>query len=245
MKKYYIHVGEIQEGPFDIQELQLKNIAPETYIWFNGLGDWTTANQIEELKTLFTITPPPFKNADKDSADSANSLHTNVMNKQRLALLIVSAVGMLATFLPWVKAPILGELDGTRGDGWITFVLYLIPLIICLNGNKKNPVKIPQLYGIIYPGIIAIIIGVWKINDLRSTMSQSNDDNSFSKILNSSVSIGFGLYLVILAGISLIIVTFIFNDKPILNSNSIESIIDANNSKKKNHKLSFPLFVSK
>ena len=29
------------------------------------------------------------------------------MNKQRLGILIVTAFGMLAAFMPWVKAPII------------------------------------------------------------------------------------------------------------------------------------------
>lgn len=61
MKKYYLHSGTEQTGPFDISELKAKNIGRETPIWFEGLPDWTTAQNVDELQILFAVsTPPPF-----------------------------------------------------------------------------------------------------------------------------------------------------------------------------------------
>jgi hypothetical protein len=61
MKKFYLHNGTDQQGPFDIEDLRVKNITKETSIWFEGLPEWTTADKIDELKELFNkTTPPPF-----------------------------------------------------------------------------------------------------------------------------------------------------------------------------------------
>ncbi|MEI6816874.1 MAG: GYF domain-containing protein [Bacteroidota bacterium] len=61
MKKYYIHIGTEQQGPFDLNELKEKNIHKETYIWYEGLKDWTTADKVDELSDfLRTASPPPF-----------------------------------------------------------------------------------------------------------------------------------------------------------------------------------------
>jgi len=61
MKKFYLHIGTDQQGPFDIEDLKAKNITKETSIWFEGLPEWTTADKIDELKELFSkTTPPPF-----------------------------------------------------------------------------------------------------------------------------------------------------------------------------------------
>lgn len=61
MKKYYIHNGKEQQGPFDIEDLKTKSITKDTSIWYDGLLDWTTADKIEELKDLLrSQTPPPF-----------------------------------------------------------------------------------------------------------------------------------------------------------------------------------------
>jgi hypothetical protein len=59
MKKFYLHDGKAQHGPYDIDELKQQNISPQTPVWFNTLKDWTPAGQVEELKGLFTSAPPP------------------------------------------------------------------------------------------------------------------------------------------------------------------------------------------
>ncbi|MBS1511461.1 MAG: DUF4339 domain-containing protein [Bacteroidetes bacterium] len=61
MKKYFLHDGSEQQGPFDIEDLKTKNITRDTSIWYEGLSDWTTADNVDELKILFNkTTPPPF-----------------------------------------------------------------------------------------------------------------------------------------------------------------------------------------
>jgi len=61
MKQYYIHNGTEQQGPFTIDDLKSKNISNNTYIWYEGLTDWITADKIDELKDLINLaTPPPF-----------------------------------------------------------------------------------------------------------------------------------------------------------------------------------------
>lgn len=60
MKKYFLHDGSQQAGPFDIEELKSKNLNQDTPIWFEGLEEWTTINKVDELKEIITVTPPPF-----------------------------------------------------------------------------------------------------------------------------------------------------------------------------------------
>lgn len=62
MKKFYIHVDSKQLGPFDIEELKSYALTKDTPIWYEGLSEWTTMENIEELKELITIvSPPPYK----------------------------------------------------------------------------------------------------------------------------------------------------------------------------------------
>ncbi|RVT73342.1 DUF4339 domain-containing protein [Flavobacterium sufflavum] len=60
MKKYYLHNGIESSGPFDLAELQMKQIKATTPVWFSGMPDWKTAGEIEELKPVLQIAPPPF-----------------------------------------------------------------------------------------------------------------------------------------------------------------------------------------
>lgn len=62
MKKYYLHNGTEEQGPFSVEELGEKNLKKSTEIWYKGLPDWTTVGEVEELKDLFKLTtPPPIK----------------------------------------------------------------------------------------------------------------------------------------------------------------------------------------
>ena len=71
MNKYYLHDGDKQLGPFDKFELKENNIKIDTPIWHEGLSDWTTAGDLDELKELFLIIPPPFKKVDFET----NKIH--------------------------------------------------------------------------------------------------------------------------------------------------------------------------
>lgn len=133
------------------------------------------------------------------------------MNKQRLGILITAALGALATFMPWVKMPLVGTVNGTQGDGWITFALFLVPVVLTLLNDKSVPLKGAKLYGSIACAIIASLIGILKVSELSSISDSSG--NEFAKALSDSISIGFGLYMVILAGIALPIVAYLIKDK--------------------------------
>lgn len=64
MRKYFIHNGETENGPFDIEQLKSMQIKSETPIWYEGLQNWTVAGNVEELKAIIisTSTPPKFEN---------------------------------------------------------------------------------------------------------------------------------------------------------------------------------------
>lgn len=61
MKKYFLHDGSEQAGPFDIEELKSKNVNRDTPIWFEGLDEWTTIGKVDELREIITSSPPPFE----------------------------------------------------------------------------------------------------------------------------------------------------------------------------------------
>ena len=59
MKQYYVFINEQQEGPLTIDELSQKKITKETKVWFEGMSDWKSAGEIEELKSILNLIPPP------------------------------------------------------------------------------------------------------------------------------------------------------------------------------------------
>jgi hypothetical protein len=87
MKKYYLHNGTEQKGPFDIDDLKTKNLSKNTQVWYEGLSDWTTADKIEELKDLLKkATPPPFREKERQmppTIQKAKSHQTNSSTTQK------------------------------------------------------------------------------------------------------------------------------------------------------------------
>jgi uncharacterized membrane protein YhaH (DUF805 family) len=68
MKKYFYSNGQEKEGPVTLEELREIGVQPKTLIWYEGLDDWKEALNLDELKELFELTPPPL-NSEINSAN--------------------------------------------------------------------------------------------------------------------------------------------------------------------------------
>ena len=44
MKKYFLHTGTENSGPFDLDELKAKSITKTTPVWFEGMENWKYAD---------------------------------------------------------------------------------------------------------------------------------------------------------------------------------------------------------
>lgn len=134
------------------------------------------------------------------------------MNKQRLTVLIITGIGALATFMPWVKAPIVGSMSGVQGVGWITLALFTFAFLLTLLNDWTKKIKGTVLLMTVIPAIAAAAIGIQQIISL-STQSSGSKTDYFTKAIESSVSIDFGLYLLVIAGIATPILAFLVDDK--------------------------------
>ena len=106
MKKYYFNDGTSQQGPFTPEELKEKNITAETPVWYDGLPDWTTAGQLEELKDIFVHTPPPFHATVKSTVEE------------------VKPSTPAATATPMVTAA--AAKSSKKSTAWLSYVLALL-----------------------------------------------------------------------------------------------------------------------
>lgn len=59
MAQYYYTDGKERYGPFTIEQLQERNITPETLVWKEGMADWLPARQVDELQSLLTPSSGP------------------------------------------------------------------------------------------------------------------------------------------------------------------------------------------
>ena len=146
MKKYFIHEGEKQEGPFTIDELKLKSLSSNTPVWHEGLKDWTTVSEIDELNALVT-SPPPMKMASSAPSTGTSARLPNqtvIVNNQEKKSNGAGTAGfvlsLVALFSGWI--PIAG---------WI---VWLLGLIFSLVGLSKQP------RGLAIAGAIISLIGI-------------------------------------------------------------------------------------
>lgn len=61
MIQYYTHNGAEPQGPFRMADLKERVLYQDTPIWYEGLSDWTTVGNVDNLQELLEKSaPPPF-----------------------------------------------------------------------------------------------------------------------------------------------------------------------------------------
>ena len=60
---FHVSINGQQAGPFNIQQLQQLvmngQLSPATFVWKQGMAEWSEANKLIELQNLFNAAPPP------------------------------------------------------------------------------------------------------------------------------------------------------------------------------------------
>jgi GYF domain 2 len=61
VRQYYIYDGQRERGPFNLEQLKSQSLGKQTPIWYEGLENWASAENVDELQKLFIrkVTPPP------------------------------------------------------------------------------------------------------------------------------------------------------------------------------------------
>lgn len=106
MKKFFLHDGLDQVGPYGFEELKQKNITKDTNVWSEGMDTWTKADKIEELKGLFDSIPPPFTSEKKSPPPLTNpsailtneNISTNNKKTKTLLFTIIGVFLILGCF---------------------------------------------------------------------------------------------------------------------------------------------------
>lgn len=142
------------------------------------------------------------------------STMNNKMSQQRFYALIAAAIGMFGTFLPWVSAPVISGISGTAGDGWFTLILFGITFFILLQGDKMKDLDQKQLLAVYGTSGLAALFALWKITSFNNSISQfAGRETMVSGMFTSTVSVGIGLYLVVVAGVAVIGLAFTMKGK--------------------------------
>ncbi|HCS21243.1 MAG TPA: hypothetical protein DIW47_11900 [Bacteroidetes bacterium] len=130
------------------------------------------------------------------------------MNTQKRVVLTIAAIGMLTTFMPWVQGQIPGGTMVRNGEEWITLALFAIPVLLCLLNNRSAPLSGFKLYAAVLPAIFVALIAILKMDEFSSIITQIDPNHPFAEFMDTDVTIGFGLYLLLLAALALPVAAF-------------------------------------
>ena len=72
MKQYFYSNGKEKNGPLSLEGLGQVDISNETLIWFEGLDDWTPAGEIDEMRSILELRPPPIFTDKKNKSTEPN-----------------------------------------------------------------------------------------------------------------------------------------------------------------------------
>ena len=59
MKKYFIILNDVKEGPYTLEELLKTDISQSSLVWVAGMDNWLQAKYIQEISSELKKIPPP------------------------------------------------------------------------------------------------------------------------------------------------------------------------------------------
>lgn len=138
--------------------------------------------------------------------------------------------------IPYERDAIFGPVYGTAGYGWFTMALFIPAMVLALRGTNLKPILGTARLGATIPAGIAALIGIFKIAAFKSKMGEDLPlvldifgegvqkeflgliavplDIPFLNSESVFVRIGIGIYVVIMAGVSLAVLAWILADEP-------------------------------
>ncbi|ESU28696.1 hypothetical protein FLJC2902T_12870 [Flavobacterium limnosediminis JC2902] len=99
MKRYYYIVDEVQHGPVSFNDLKKIKIVKQTMVWYEGMSDWSSAGDLEELRDLWVSMPPPIKKDPPVYKPILNESKVSFLQDNRSKVLLGSFLGVIVLVL--------------------------------------------------------------------------------------------------------------------------------------------------
>jgi len=134
MKNYFYSVDNQKHGPLSFEELKQENITKDFLIWFEGLEDWTFAGDLEEMRPILELKPPPVETVGKESDVEIEEKNKNHQKPDNADLKVASKFWITTGFIFSLLGGIIGIAvglnyafgdykKGTKRLGWIMFII--------------------------------------------------------------------------------------------------------------------------
>lgn len=136
------------------------------------------------------------------------------MNRQRFAVIIVAIIGMIATFLPWYKIAEVGTISGMSSSGWFTFIMFVIVIILALRKNMQEDMSMGISWSVTIFSLLASFVVLWRMIDVWfAKEGMFSLGGNMDNIMGSQVTVGYGAWIVVIAGICIPFVAYLFRNR--------------------------------
>lgn len=139
-----------------------------------------------------------------------------IMNKQRFAVLIVAIIGIIAAFLPWYKIADMETISGITSSGWFTSLMFIVIVFLILRQDTKEDITMGTAWSITICSLLASFAVLWRVIDIFYS-KESNGlfglGGDMSDILGNQVTVGYGAWIVVIAGICVPLAALLFRDR--------------------------------
>lgn len=130
--------------------------------------------------------------------------------KVNLIVSVLSMLGILTIFLPWIEYPKLEKvLYGYHGDGFflsfLFFIIFCISFYLHLTSIKGRGKSFNRLIFIL--SISILLVSLRKIFQFNREVSEYLSDNPIMSYAASGAKLGSGLYIICLIGIAIMILS--------------------------------------
>lgn len=132
------------------------------------------------------------------------------MNRQRFIVIIIALIGMIATFLPWYRIVQVGTVSGISSSGWFTFIMFLIVVLLSLRKNMMKDMTLGITWGVGGLGLLASFVVLWRLIDVWFAKEGMFSLAGVESVLGSQVSVAYGAWIVVAAGICIPFAALIF-----------------------------------
>jgi hypothetical protein len=133
------------------------------------------------------------------------------MHIQRAIVILLSFIGIISVFLPWFSfESFLVEYseNGLERNGWFIILLFSFCIILTILKDLNQTIGFASKVGIVLCSFLAfsiVIIDVLTLND--------ETNNLVGNLLKTSITIGAGIYLLIISGLSIPLVVLLYRNK--------------------------------
>ena len=137
---------------------------------------------------------------------------SDIMSKQKFVVFLIAIIGMIATFLPWYEIGGLGMIMGYQTVGWFTFIMFALVFLFGLWKEAKQDMSMGLLYLGSFFSLLAAFVVLWQM----ITLGLDKEEGSMSvvgNVLANDTRVLYGAYQIVIAGICLPFVAFLFRDR--------------------------------